>query len=94
MTTTKRRRAFGIGATLAAAAAFTTLASGAVSANSDVTPPAGITVPADPSGVPASLVASLEGRNEVTGGASEGQALGLFGIHDNTLTFAISWRDA
>jgi CHRD domain/Protein of unknown function (DUF3455) len=92
MTTTKRRRAFGIGATLAAAAAFTTLASSAVSANSDVTPPAGITVPADPSGVPASLVASLEGRNEVTGGASEGQALGLFGIHDNTLTFAISWR--
>jgi hypothetical protein len=92
MTTTKRRLACGIGAAVAAAAVFTTLASSAVSANSDVTPPAGITVPADPSGVPASLVASLEGRNEVTSGAPEGQALGLFGIHDDTLTFAISWR--
>jgi hypothetical protein len=92
MTTTKQRLASGIGAALAAAAAFTILAGGAVSANSDVTPPAGITVSADPSGVPASLVASLEGRNEVTAGAPEGQALGLFGIHDNTLTFAISWR--
>ena len=92
MTTTKRRLASGIGAALAAAAAFTILASSAVSANSDVTPPAGITVPADPSGVPARLVASLEGRNEVTGGAPEGQALGLFGIQDNTLSFAISWR--
>jgi hypothetical protein len=92
MTMTKRRLACGIGAALAAAAALTTLAGSAVSANSDVTPPAGITVPAHPSGVPASLVASLEGRNEVTGGAPEGRALGLFGIHDNKLTFAISWR--
>jgi hypothetical protein len=92
MTTTKRRLAGGIGAALAATTAFTILASGAVSANSDATRPAGISVPADPSGVPASLVASLEGRNEVTAGAPAGQALGLFGIHDSTLTFTISWR--
>jgi CHRD domain/Protein of unknown function (DUF3455) len=92
MTTTKRRLACGLGAALAAAAAFTTLAGSAVSANSDVTRPAGLTVPADPGGVPATLVASLEGRNEVTGGAPAGQALGLFGVHDNRLTFAISWR--
>ena len=38
------------------------------------------------------LVASLEGRNEVTAGAPVGQALALIGIHDSTLTYSISWR--
>jgi hypothetical protein len=56
-----------------------------------VTPPAGITVPADTTTAPV-LVASLEGRNEVTAGAAHGQGLELLGIHDNTLTYAISWR--
>ena len=70
---TKRRLACGIGAALAAAAAFGTLAISAASANSDVTPPAGITVPGDSAGAPATLVASLEGRNEVTAGAPQGR---------------------
>jgi hypothetical protein len=89
---TKRRLAWRIGAVLAAAAASATLAAGAASANSDMTPPAGITVPGDPTAAPAVLVASLEGRNEVTGGATDGQALELIGLQGNTLSYSVSWR--
>jgi hypothetical protein len=89
---TKRRLAWRIGAVLAAAAASGTLAVSAASANSDVTPPAGITVPGDPTAAPAVLVASLEGRNEVTGGATHGQALELIGLQGNTLSYSVSWR--
>ena len=86
----KRRLACGVGAVVAAVASAT-LAISAASASSDVTPPAGITVPAD-SARGAILVASLEGRNEVTAGAPVGQALELFGIQGNTLTYSVAWR--
>ena len=89
---TKRRLARGIGAAFAAAVTFTTLGVSTASANSDVTPPTGITVAGDPAGAPAVLVASLEGRNEVTAGAVAGQALELIGIQGNTLTYSVSWR--
>ena len=89
---TSSKRLLGGAIAFAAAAVFATVASSAASAKSDVTPPAGITVPADPTPAPAVLVASLEGRNEVTAGAPHGQALELIGIHDNTLTYSISWR--
>ncbi len=89
---TKRRLAWRIGAVLAAAAASGTLGISAASANSDVTPPAGITVPGDPTAAPAVLVASLEGRNEVTGGATDGQALELIGLQGNTLSYSVTWR--
>jgi hypothetical protein len=89
---TKRRLAYRIGAALAAGVAFGTLAIGAASANSDVTPPAGITVPGDATAAPATLVASLEGRNEVTSGAPAGQALELIGIRGDTLSYSVSWR--
>ena len=49
-------------------------------------------MPADTTAAPAVLLASLEGRNEVTAGAPQGQALALIGLHDNTLTYTISWR--
>ena len=49
-------------------------------------------MPADTTAAPAVLVASLEGRNEVTAGAPDGQALELIGIQDNTLTYSVSWR--
>ena len=88
--TTTRRLARGIGA-LAATAASATLAVGAASANSQVTPPAGITVPGDPTAAPAVLIASLEGRNEVTSGDPDGQALELIGIQGNTLSYSVSW---
>src|SRR6266542_6294587 len=89
---TKRRLAWRIGAVLAAAAASATLPISAASANSDVTPPAGITVPGNATGAPAVLVASLEGRNEVNPGAPQGQALELIGIQGNTLSYSVSWR--
>src|SRR6478672_3536330 len=88
----KRRLAFGLGAVLAAGVGLGTLAISAASANSDVTPPVGITVPGDAAGAPATLVASLEGRNEVTPGAPQGQALELIGIRGNTLSYSVSWR--
>ena len=88
---TKRRLAGGIGAAFAAAVAFGTLPISAASAASDVTPP-GITVPGDSAGAPAVLVASLEGRNEVTAGAVDGQALELIGIQGDTLSYSVSWR--
>jgi hypothetical protein len=103
---TKRRLFHGVGAVLAAVAMSATLAVNTASA-SDGTPPAGITpagitpagitpagitLPGDPTGAPAVLIASLEGRNEVTGGATAGQALELIGIQGNTLTYSISWR--
>ena len=89
--TTKRRLAFGIGAALAAGVALGTLAISAASARSDVTPP-GISAPGDSTAAPATLVASLEGRNEVTVGAPQGQALELVGIQGNTLSYSVSWR--
>jgi hypothetical protein len=89
---TKRRLARGMGAALAAAASSATLAIGAASANSEVTPPAGITVPAESTGAPAVLVASMEGRNEVSAGDPDGQALELIGIQGNTLTYSVAWR--
>ena len=88
---TRRRLGRGIGAILGAAASAT-LAISAASANSDVTQPAGITVPGDPTAAPAVLIASLEGRNEVTGGDPDGQALELIGIQGNTLSYSVSWR--
>jgi hypothetical protein len=91
-TSTKRRLARGIGAVLAAAAASATLAVSAASANADVSPSTGITVPGDPSAAPAVLVASLEGRNEVTAGATAGQALELIGLQGNTLSYSVTWR--
>jgi len=87
----KRRLAGGIGTVLAAAAASTMLATSAASATSRVTPPAGISVPGDSTGA-AVLVASLEGRNEVTSGATAGHALELIGIQGNTLSYSVSWR--
>ena len=92
MTSSKRLLGGALGAAFAAVGAFATVASSAASANPAVTPPAGITVPADTTAAPVVLVASLEGRNEVTAGAPVGQALALIGIHDNTLTYSISWR--
>jgi hypothetical protein len=88
----KRRLARGIGVGLTAVAASTTLAISAASADSNVTQQAGITVPADATAAPAALVASLEGRNEVTAGAPNGQALELIGIQGNTLSYAVAWR--
>jgi hypothetical protein len=38
------------------------------------------------------LVASLEGRNEVSGGAVSGRGLELIGIQGDTLTYSVSWR--
>ena len=89
---TKRRLAWRIGAVLAAAAASAALAISAASANSDVTPSAGITVPGTATGAPAVLVASMEGRNEVTAGATHGQALELIGLQGNTLSYSVTWR--
>jgi CHRD domain/Protein of unknown function (DUF3455) len=89
---TRRRVACGIGVGIVAAAAMATLGISAASANSDVTPPAGITVPGDSAGAPVTLVASLEGRNEVTAGAPQGQGLELIGIQGNTLSYSVSWR--
>jgi len=88
----KRRLAHGIGAAVVATAASATLAVGAAEASTQVTPPAGITVPGDPTAAPAGLVASLEGRNEVAGGDPDGQALELIGIEGNTLSYSVSWR--
>jgi hypothetical protein len=89
---TRRRAAHAGGAAIAAMVAFGTLGISAASASSDVTPPAGITVPGNATAAPATLVASLEGRNEVTSGASVGQALELIGIQGDTLSYSVSWR--
>jgi hypothetical protein len=88
---TKPRLAWRLGAVLAAAAACGTLAGGAAAADTGVVPPAGITVPGDPAGPPAALVASLEGRNEVAGGAPAGQPLALFGVQGSTLSYSLTW---
>jgi hypothetical protein len=88
---TKRRLFQGVGAVLAAVAMSATLAVNPASASGG-TPPAGITVPGEATGAPAVLIASLEGRNEPTGGAPVGQALALFGIQGDTLTYSIRWR--
>jgi CHRD domain/Protein of unknown function (DUF3455) len=92
---TTRRLARGIRATFAAATVAATsavLAVSAASASGDVTPSAGLTVPADSTGRPAVLIASMEGRNEVSAGAPAGQALELIGIDGNRLTYSVSWR--
>jgi hypothetical protein len=91
MTRLKRRVACGI-STAAAAATLITLGNGVASATSDSTAPAGITVPAASTVPPTALVASLEGRNEVSTGAPQGQALELIGIDGNTLTYTVAWR--
>jgi len=78
-----------MGVAFAAAAAFAALPSNAVSADGGVTPPPGISVPAAAN---ATLIASLEGRNELTAGAPQGQALALFGFQGDTLTYSIAWR--
>jgi CHRD domain/Protein of unknown function (DUF3455) len=92
-TSTKRRVARGIGAAAAAVAATATLGISAASANTDATPPAGLTVPAGAAGASSTvLFASLEGRNEATAGAANGQALELIGIQDNTLSYSVAWR--
>src|SRR5215472_14013996 len=88
---TKRRLGWRIGAVLAAAAASGTLGISAASADSAVMPSAGIAVPGDTTGAPAVLVASLEGRNEVTGGAPAGQALELIGLQGTTLSYSVAW---
>ena len=90
MTSRKRRLAYGTA--VAAAAAFTTIVSSTASAKTDVTPLAGLPVPALPNGARATLIASLEGRNVVTAGAPHGQALELIGVQGNTLTYTIAWR--
>ena len=89
---TRRRVARGLGAAIAAGAAVGTFGISAASANSDVTLPAGITVAGDATAAPATLVASLEGRNEVTSGSPVGQALELIGIRGDTLSYSVSWR--
>ena len=89
---TRRRVAHGIGAAIAAGAAVGTFGISAASANSDVTLPAGITVAGDATAAPATLVASLEGRNEVSSGSPVGQALELIGIQGDTLSYSVSWR--
>jgi hypothetical protein len=91
MRNTKRRLGSGVGMVVAAAATCVALLSSTASAASDVTPPAGITVQTDTAGTSTVLIASLEGRNEVTD-TSDGQALALIGVHDDALTYAISWR--
>ena len=92
ISSTKRRLARGIGAGLAAVAAFGTLGVSAASASSGPAPLAGITVPGDPTAAPATLVASLEGHNEVTAGAPAGQALALIGLQGSTLSYSVTWR--
>ena len=87
----KRRLGWRVGAVLAAAAACGTLGISPASADSQDTPPAGITVPGDPAAVPPVLVASLEGRNEPAGGAPAGQALALFGLQGSTLSYSVTW---
>src|SRR6476660_3587426 len=88
MNSSKRLLGWAVGA----AFAFAAVSSNPASASSDVIRPTGITVPADATAARAVLLASLEGRNEVTAGAPQGQALELIGIHDNMLSYAISWR--
>lgn len=87
----KSRLAWRAGAILAAAAASGALGIGAASASTGVTALGGITVPGDLAGAPAVLVASLEGRNEVTGGARDGQALELIGLQGDTLSYTVRW---
>ena len=92
----KRRVARGIGVAIAVAGAVAgavaTLAVSAASASSGGTAQAGLTVPADSTGAPAVLFASLEGRNELTAGDPDGQALALIGIQGTTLTYRVAWR--
>ncbi len=90
---TSGRLAYRIGAAIAAAAAFSTFAVSAASADSGVTPRSGITVPGNSTRAPFTLVASLEGRNEVSTGAPQGRALELIGIQGNSLSYSVSWRD-
>src|SRR5260370_41026713 len=52
----------------------------------------GIRWPGAPTAAPATLVASLEGRNEVTAGATAGQALELIGLQGSTLSYSVTWR--
>lgn len=89
---TRRSVACGIGAGIAAMTVLGTVAISAASANTGVITPAGISVPGDAAAAPATLVASLEGRNEVPAGAPFGQALELVGIRGDTVSYSLSWR--
>jgi len=92
MTSRKRLLGYAIGAAFTATGAFASVATRPASADSDARSRAGLTVPADTTAAPVVLLASMEGRNEVTSDPPQGQALELVGIHDNTLTYTISWR--
>ena len=89
---TTGRLAYRVGGVISAAAAFSTFAISAASAESGVTPRAGITVPGNSTAAPFTIVASLEGRNEVSAAAPQGQALELIGIQGNTISYSVSWR--
>ena len=49
-------------------------------------------MPGNAAAAPAVLIASLEGRNEVTAGATHGQALELIGLQGSTLSYSVTWR--
>jgi len=66
----KRRLAHGIGAAVVATAASATLAVGAAEASTQVTPPAGITVPGDPTAAPAGWLIRASGKAGSTSRAS------------------------
>src|SRR5579864_754045 len=68
MTSRKWRLASGVGTAIAAGVTICALATGTAFANGDARPNTGITVPAAATAAPVGLVASLEGRNEVTAG--------------------------
>ena len=89
---TAGRLAYRVGAAISAAAAFSMFAITAASADSGVTPPAGITVPGNSTTAPFTIVASLEGRNEVSAAAPQGQAVELIGVQGNTISYSVSWR--
>ena len=92
MTSRKWRLASGVGTAIAAGVTICALATGTAFANGDARPNTGITVPAAATAAPVGLVASLEGRNEVTAGARHGQGLALFGLDGRTLTYTLAWR--
>lgn len=93
MTMTKRQLGCRVGAgALAATAALTTLAAGAASATTQANTAGGIATRVETKGAAATLIASLEGRNEAAGGAPQGQALELISIHEHTLTYSVAWR--
>jgi hypothetical protein len=87
----KRRVAVVFGAAIATATA-SALAATPASAHGFPPLPTGISVAADPTAPTTVLVASLEGRNEGDAGAPAGQALALIGLHDDSVSYSITWR--